>query len=195
MKQGRIRRWRKWAGIVILGLGIWLAGVAGWIAVFGGKDRSKPSDCAIVLGAAAYGNKPSPVFAERINHAVELHRSGTVKYLLFTGGRVTSAYFVLRNPSAAPVRLVGAESPRAGRIEIHAHDMQGGMMRMRQRAFIDVPANGSVRFAPGGLHLMLMELRGELIDRQPVQLTLLFEGGARQALTLPVCSVMRERCP
>ena len=111
------------------------------------------------------------------------------------GGRVTSAYFVLRNPSAAPVRLVGAESPRAGRIEIHAHDMQGGMMRMRQRAFIDVPANGSVRFAPGGLHLMLMELRGELVDRQPVQLTLLFEGGARQALTLPVCSVMRERCP
>lgn len=75
----------------MLGLAVWLAGVAGWIAVFGGKDRSKPSDCAIVLGAAAYGSKPSPVFAERINHAVELYRSGTVKYLLFTGGRVTAA--------------------------------------------------------------------------------------------------------
>lgn len=92
MKQGGwIRRWRRRIGIAILGLAVWLAGVAGWIAVFGGKDRSKPSDCAIVLGAAAYGNKPSPVFAERINHAVELHRSGTVKYLLFTGGRVTAA--------------------------------------------------------------------------------------------------------
>lgn len=91
MKQGWIRRWRKRVGIALLAVGVWLAGVAGWVAVFGGKDRSKPSDCAIVLGAAAYGNKPSPVFAERINHAVELHRSGTVKYLLFTGGRVTSA--------------------------------------------------------------------------------------------------------
>lgn len=92
MKQGGwFRRWRKRAGIAVLGLAVWLAGVAGWIAVFGGKDRSKPSDCAIVLGAAAYGSKPSPVFAERINHAVELHRSGTVKYLLFTGGRVTAA--------------------------------------------------------------------------------------------------------
>ena len=110
------------------------------------------------------------------------------------GGRVTSAYFVLRNAAATPVRLVGAESPRAGRVEIHAHDMQGGMMRMRQRAFVDVPAHGSVRFAPGGLHLMLMELRGELVDRQPVQLTLLFEGGARQPITIPVCSVMRD-CP
>lgn len=92
MKQGGwFRRWRKRVGIAVLGLAVWLAGVAGWIAVFGGKDRSKPSDCAIVLGAAAYGSKPSPVFAERINHAVELHRSGTVKYLLFTGGRVTAA--------------------------------------------------------------------------------------------------------
>jgi uncharacterized SAM-binding protein YcdF (DUF218 family) len=70
---------------------IWLAGVAGWIAVFGGRDRSRPSDCAIVLGAAAYGNKPSPVFAERINHAVGLHRSGVVDYLIFTGGRVAAS--------------------------------------------------------------------------------------------------------
>lgn len=44
-----------------------------------------------MLGAAAYGNKPSPVFEERINHALELHRSGTVKFLLFTGGRVAKA--------------------------------------------------------------------------------------------------------
>ena len=91
MKSGRLLRWRKRLGIAVLGLAIWLAGVAGWIAVFGGKDRSQASDCAIVLGAAAYGNKPSPVFAERINHAVALHREGTVKYLLFTGGRVMAA--------------------------------------------------------------------------------------------------------
>lgn len=75
----------------MLGVVIWLVAVAVWISVFGARDASRPSDCAIVLGAAAYGNKPSPVFAERINHAVELHRGGVVKYLLFTGGRVTAA--------------------------------------------------------------------------------------------------------
>jgi uncharacterized SAM-binding protein YcdF (DUF218 family) len=75
----------------MLGVVIWLVAVAVWISVFGARDASRPSDCAIVLGAAAYGNKPSPVFAERINHAVELHRAGVVKYLLFTGGRVTAA--------------------------------------------------------------------------------------------------------
>ena len=91
MKRGRIRRCLKWAGWGLLGIVIWLAAVAVWISVFGSRDGSRPSDCAIVLGAAAYGNKPSPVFAERINHAVELHRRGIVRYLLFTGGRVTAA--------------------------------------------------------------------------------------------------------
>jgi len=91
VKQRWIRSWRKRVGIALLAVGIWLAAVAVWISVFGGQDRAKASDCAIVLGAAAYGNKPSPVFAERINHAIGLHRSGTVEYLLFTGGRVTAA--------------------------------------------------------------------------------------------------------
>lgn len=91
MKQRWIRRWRKRVGIALLAVGIWLAAVAARISLFGGQDRAKAADCAIVLGAAAYGNKPSPVFAERINHAIGLHRSGTVEYLLFTGGRVTAA--------------------------------------------------------------------------------------------------------
>lgn len=76
---------------LVAGLAVWIAAVAGRIAIFGNRDAARPSDCAIVLGAAAYGSKPSPVFAERINHAVGLQRSGVVKYLLFTGGRVTAA--------------------------------------------------------------------------------------------------------
>lgn len=91
LKRGRGRRLRRGFGMAVLAIALWLAAVAGWIAAFGGKDHARPSDCAIVLGAAAYGSKPSPVFAERINHAVELHRAGVVKYLLFTGGRVTPA--------------------------------------------------------------------------------------------------------
>ncbi len=91
MKRRGLRRWLKRAGWGLLGIVIWLVAVAGWISWFGSRDGSRPSDCAIVLGAAAYGNKPSPVFAERINHAVELHRRGIVRYLLFTGGRVTAA--------------------------------------------------------------------------------------------------------
>jgi uncharacterized SAM-binding protein YcdF (DUF218 family) len=86
--RGFFRRGLRYLGIALAAVVLWLAFLAGWIVQFGSRDRSRPSDCAIVLGAAAYGSKPSPVFAERINHAVELHRKGVVKKLLFTGGSV-----------------------------------------------------------------------------------------------------------
>lgn len=44
------------------------------------------ADAAIVLGAAVWGSQPSPVFRERINHAVKLYTTNQVKTLVFTGG-------------------------------------------------------------------------------------------------------------
>lgn len=44
------------------------------------------ADAAVVLGAAAWGNQPSPVLRERVNYAVELYRSGRVRWLICTGG-------------------------------------------------------------------------------------------------------------
>lgn len=49
------------------------------------NDEDK-SDAAIVLGAAAWNGKPSPVLKERINHAIELYEEGKVEYIIFTGG-------------------------------------------------------------------------------------------------------------
>lgn len=53
---------------------------------FGLERDSSPADAAIVLGAAVWGDAPSPVFRERINHAIHLYQTGTVRYLVFTGG-------------------------------------------------------------------------------------------------------------
>lgn len=44
------------------------------------------ADVAIVLGAAAWGSKPSPVYRERINEAIRLYQEGLVYRLIFTGG-------------------------------------------------------------------------------------------------------------
>ncbi|YCM45544.1 YdcF family protein [Verrucomicrobiaceae bacterium 227] len=49
-------------------------------------DRDRSADCAIVLGAAAWHDKPSPVLRERLNHAIDLFKSGHAKSLLLTGG-------------------------------------------------------------------------------------------------------------
>lgn len=45
-----------------------------------------PAPAAIVLGAAAWGHKPSPVFKERIQHAVHLYQAHITQKLIFTGG-------------------------------------------------------------------------------------------------------------
>ena len=45
------------------------------------------ADAAVVLGAAVWGSDVSPVFQERINHAINLYHSGKVKKLIFTGGQ------------------------------------------------------------------------------------------------------------
>jgi uncharacterized SAM-binding protein YcdF (DUF218 family) len=45
------------------------------------------SDAAIVLGAAVWDDKPSPVFQERINHSIWLYKNGYVDKIIFTGGK------------------------------------------------------------------------------------------------------------
>ena len=56
------------------------------IVSFSKKDETRMADAAIVLGASVYGNSPSPVFSERINHAVELYNDGYVDAIIMTGG-------------------------------------------------------------------------------------------------------------
>ena len=65
---------------------LWLGGVASWIHWVGERDQAAPADVVIVLGAAAYDAVPSPVFKARIEHGLDLFRSGLAGKLIFTGG-------------------------------------------------------------------------------------------------------------
>lgn len=68
---------------VMLGLS-WYA--ASSIFLYTQKSAETPADAAIVLGAAAWGNRPSPVFRARIDHAIRLYEQGQVDTLILTGG-------------------------------------------------------------------------------------------------------------
>jgi uncharacterized SAM-binding protein YcdF (DUF218 family) len=73
-------------GLLVGLLLIWLSILAWQIVAAGETASARPADAAIVLGAAVCGERPSPVFEERIRHGVHLHRQGVVKWLVFTGG-------------------------------------------------------------------------------------------------------------
>ncbi len=91
---------------------------------------------------------------------------------------VGAAYMVIVNTGRAPLRLIGASTPVAERVEIHTMSMEGGIMRMRPIAGgLLIPAGGQVKLAPGGMHAMLIGLKGRLIAEDFVALTLRFEGG------------------
>lgn len=57
------------------------------IYLYGNVNEMTKADAAIVLGAGVWGDKPSPVFQERINHGIWLYKNGYVDKLIFTGGK------------------------------------------------------------------------------------------------------------
>ena len=67
-------------------IAVCLIAVAFDIVNYGKRDEKAPSDVAIVLGAATTNGEVSPVYRERINHAIWLYENGYVDYLILTGG-------------------------------------------------------------------------------------------------------------
>ena len=84
--------WR-WPLRLVLLLALWLAGVAAWIVYVGNRDQARAADAIVVLGAAAYDTRPSPVFTERIRHGIDLYERGYAGTLVFTGGYGDGARF------------------------------------------------------------------------------------------------------
>lgn len=88
-RRRRRGRWRWLRRLILLGL-LWLAGVATYIMLVGARDEAAGddvrADAIVVLGAAAYDARPSPVFEERLRHGIDLYKRGLAPTLIFTGG-------------------------------------------------------------------------------------------------------------
>lgn len=91
------------------------------------------------------------------------------------GAKVAGGYMLIRNAGAAGDRLVAASSPVAGRIELHVHINDDGVMKMREVKGYDVPAKGSFELKPGGAHLMFMELKQPFKEGDKLPVKLKFE--------------------
>lgn len=93
------------------------------------------------------------------------------------GQQQTAAYVVIENPGAAELRIVGASSDVAGVVEIHEMVRTGDMMKMAPVKSVPVPAHGRVELKPGGLHLMLFQLKKPLKAGDTASLTLTTASG------------------
>jgi uncharacterized SAM-binding protein YcdF (DUF218 family) len=72
-------------GLVGAVLALWLVSL-GLVLLAGASPQLRKADAILVLGAAQYNGRPSPVLKARIDHALDLWNQGLAPRLIFTGG-------------------------------------------------------------------------------------------------------------
>jgi len=72
-------------GVLITVIVAWSVSAAS-VLLWGARDRARASDAIVVLGAAQYVGRPSPVLRARLDHALDLWQRGLAPRLIFTGG-------------------------------------------------------------------------------------------------------------
>ncbi len=105
------------------------------------------------------------------------------------GAEVGGAYLTIENKGATPDRLTGGSADFAT-FEIHEMKTENGVMQMREVAGgLDIPAHGSVGFAPGGYHIMFTHLAHPLTKGDTIKATLNFEHAGPVAVEFKVMGV------
>jgi periplasmic copper chaperone A len=106
------------------------------------------------------------------------------------GAKIAGGFLTIENKGAAPDRLTAVSGDVAGKVEIHEMAMNNGVMTMRPLdKGLSIEPGKTVKLAPGGLHLMLMDLKRPLKQGDKVPLTLEFEKAGKVALSLDVQGV------
>ena len=95
------------------------------------------------------------------------------------------AYFTLTNHGDSDA-LLSAQTPVAASVEFHQTSIADGMARMRPLTQIDIAAGATVRVKPGGIHLMLVDLKQPLVVGTRVPLTLTFRVAGKVEVQLQV---------
>lgn len=132
---------------------------------------------ALALGAAL----PLPAYAE-----VAVTEPWARATILVS--RPGAAYLTLE--SDVRDALIGATTPVAGHVTLHATETDaGGVGRMRRVEVLDLQPGEVVTLTPGHMHLMLMDLQTRLVEGSSFPLTLSFENAGEVTVDVPVLGV------
>jgi len=107
-----------------------------------------------------------------------------------SGAKIAGGYLTIENKGAVADRLVGGSGDIAGKVEVHEMSMNNGVMTMRalDKGLVIEPGK-TVKLAPGGYHLMIMDLKSPFKQGDKVPVTLEFEKAGKVALSLDVQGV------
>lgn len=102
----------------------------------------------------------------------------------------TAAFGTLHNDSRSPVRLTSATSPASSVTVLHETEDggDGGIVMRKKKGGFTIPADGKRVFAPGGDHIMLMDVKEPIRPGDRVRVALVFRDGSRLRVTAPARS-------
>ncbi len=95
-----------------------------------------------------------------------------------------AVFFELSNINAQDDRIVSAHADVSEKVELHTHEMDGGIMMMREVEAYELPAGQGLSLEPMGYHIMLIGLKAPLKAGESFPLTLDFE--KHQSITFKV---------
>lgn len=110
-------------------------------------------------------------------HAAPVVSNGWLR--LLPAGLPAAGYFDLLNGGDKAISLTGAASPACAMLMLHKSENVGGTMRMDDVAGIEVAPHATLKFAPGGYHLMCMTPGAGLTPGEHVAVTLQFADGTK----------------
>ena len=132
----------------------------------------------LAVSASAWAQAPAPVDVK------DAWVRATVAQQKSTGA-------FMQLTARADARVVEARSPIASVTQIHEMAMEKDVMRMREVKGLPLPAGQTVELKPGGYHVMLLDLKGQVKAGDVVPLTLVLEGKDGQRSTLEVKATAR----
>jgi periplasmic copper chaperone A len=102
-------------------------------------------------------------------------------------GQTSAVYFTIDNPNRAADQLLAASTDVAGQTELHQtiQDNQGVMSMHAQHSF-EIPGEDQLVFAPGGRHIMLVDLKQDLKPGDLLDLHLTFEKAGEMTIQATV---------
>ncbi len=145
--------------------------------------------CAALAALVATG----PVRAEDVK-AGDLVISQAWARATPKGAKIGGGYLTIENRGSAPDRLTGVSSEAAGSVQVHEMSMQNGVMKMRPvENGLPIDPGKTVKLAPGGYHLMMMDLKAPLKQGEKVPVTLDFEKAGKVKVSLQVEGVGAQK--
>jgi copper(I)-binding protein len=144
---------------------------------------------SVLVAMAAMPLVPAPAEAADFNlgpiHITQSWARATPK-----GASAGAAYMTITNNGTAPDKVSCVASEAAGECQIHTMTMDGGVMKMRPvEGGLEILPGQTVTLKPGGLHVMLLDLKHPLEQGSMVKATLKFEHAGTIDVDYPIAAI------